>query len=91
MFLRYPVLKEINDRALGSYSTIYELAMRIIVIFFMNSVAQLEADISTYFHEGLGYVEPLEIFGLNFNIILGHRSLTHPVIFVLLSLLVPDL
>ena len=91
MFLRYPVLKEINDRALGSYSTIYELAMRIIVIFFMNSVAQLEADISTYFHEGLGYVEPLEIFGLNFNIILVHRSLTHPVIFVLLSLLVPDL
>ena len=52
----------------------------------MSSVAQLEAEISTYFHEGVGYVGSLEILGLNFNIILGHRSLAHPVIFVLLSL-----
>ena len=30
----------------------------------MSSVAQLEAEISTYFHEGGGYVRPLIILAL---------------------------
>ena len=40
----------------------------------MSSVAQLEVEISTYFNEGVGYVGSLEILGLNFDIIPGHRS-----------------
>ena len=45
------------DRALKSCSTPYKLAMRIL-LFFMSSVAQIEAEISTYFHEGVGYIGP---------------------------------
>ena len=43
--LRNPVLKKIYDRALVRVSTPYKLAMRI--LFFLSSVAQLEAEIFT--------------------------------------------
>ena len=63
----------------------------------MSTVAQLEAEIATYFHVGGGYVGPLfipiliEIYVPTFNSILGHSSISLSVSFVLLSLLVFDL
>ena len=38
-------------------SVLYKMVMRI--LFFMSSVAQVVAEISTYFHEGVGNVGPL--------------------------------
>ena len=46
------------DRALESVSAPYKLVMRILLFFLVSSVAQLEAEISTYFHVGGGYVGP---------------------------------
>ena len=45
-----------RDRAL-EISTPYKLAM-MSLLFFIISVAQLEAEISTYIHVGGGYVGP---------------------------------
>ena len=51
----------------------------------MSSVAQLEVDISTYFHEGGGHIGPIVT-----NCTLDNSSLSHPVVFVFLSILVLD-
>ena len=45
-------------RALESVSAPYKLVMRILLVLLVSSVAQLEAEISTYFHVGGGYVGP---------------------------------
>ena len=60
------------DSGLESDYEPYKLG--ILLFFLMSSVAQLEVEISTYFNEGVGYVGSLEILGLNFDIIPGHRS-----------------
>ena len=55
-------------------------------VFFLSSVAQLEAEISTSFHERGGYIGPLIFDG-----ILGNSSLALSVILSLIYLLDPDL
>ena len=46
------------ERALERVSFPYKLVMKILLFFLMSSVAQLEAEISIYFHVGGGYVGP---------------------------------
>ena len=43
-------------RGLESVYIPYKLAMRILLVFLVSSVAQLEAEISTYFLKGGGYI-----------------------------------
>ena len=63
-------------------------------IVFTGYISQLEAEISTYFNGKGGMLDPLlfpYLLVSNVNGILGHSSISHSVIFVLASLLAPNL
>ena len=89
-------MKTMIDRALKSESAPHKLVMRIFFVFVMNSLPQLEAEISIYSHERGSIFDPLlfpYLLRHKYQNVMAYfaRAPYNKLYFLLLSLIVPDL